>query len=86
MASVGLYESGERVGFLDPETGETAYRGDDGAVELFLGEIDGGLTEVLPGEGAEHGGGTRTITGAELRDHAVGVLEGLGVECRLEDA
>lgn len=84
MATVRLYENSESVGYVDADTGETAYRGDDRAVDLLLREVNGGLTEVVRADGTD-GSRTRTVTGDELVDHVVGVLEELGVHCRVED-
>lgn len=87
MVRVALYERGERVGYVDTATGETAYDGDDRAVELFLADVNGGLTEVVPGDAddADPLATTRTVTGEELCERVIDVLEGLGVDCEIEE-
>lgn len=84
MARVRLYEGDTQVGYVDTATGETAYDGDDRAVELFLADVDGGFTEIIPGAEDTRTAGTRTVTGDELCERVVGVLEELGVDCEIE--
>ncbi|PSQ43577.1 hypothetical protein BRD17_05810 [Halobacteriales archaeon SW_7_68_16] len=90
MTVVRLYEDGEAVGYVDAETSDAAYDGDDGAVAMLIDEIDDGISEVVPAAVDEDFEGSRPVTtvqktGDELIEYATDVLENLGVECRITD-